>query len=62
MARTPIAASKESDVTSANEETLQFDDDNLRGEAQHAISFILVMSTADTFRPVNVLTDLFIRM
>lgn len=39
MARTPIAASKESDVTSANEETLQFDDDNLRGEAQHAVSF-----------------------
>ena len=38
MARSPITASKEGDVTSAVEEALQFDDDNLRGEDQHAVS------------------------
>ena len=38
MARSPITASKEGDVTSANEETLQFDDDNLKGEAHYAVS------------------------
>ena len=38
MARSPITASKEGDVTSANEETLQFDDDNLNGEAHYAVS------------------------
>ena len=38
MARSPITASKEGDVTSAIEEALQFDDDNLRGEDQHAVS------------------------
>ena len=32
MARSPITASKEGDVTSANEEALQFDDDNLKGQ------------------------------
>ena len=37
MARSPITASKESEATSAAEETLHFDDDNLRGEEQHAI-------------------------
>ncbi|KAM7430664.1 Tetratricopeptide repeat protein 4 [Porites harrisoni] len=34
MARSPITASKEGDVTSANEETLQFDDDNLKAIAE----------------------------
>ena len=38
MARSPITASKGGDVTSAAEETLHFDDDNLRGEEQHAVS------------------------
>ena len=38
MASSPITASKEGDVTSANEETLQFDDDNLKGEAHYAVS------------------------
>ena len=40
MARSPITASKEGDVTSASEEfeTLQFDDDNLKGEAHYAVS------------------------
>ena len=33
-----MTASKEGDVTSANEETLQFDDDNLKGEAHYAVS------------------------
>ena len=37
MARSPITASKEGEATSAAEETLHFDDDNLRGEEQHAI-------------------------
>jgi len=36
MTRNPITAAKEGDVTSAAEETPQFDDDNLRGEEQHA--------------------------
>ncbi|KAM7430662.1 Tetratricopeptide repeat protein 4 [Porites harrisoni] len=34
MARSPITASKEGDVTSANEEALQFDDDNLKAIAE----------------------------
>ncbi|KAM7430667.1 Tetratricopeptide repeat protein 4 [Porites harrisoni] len=34
MARSPITASKEGDVTSAIEEALQFDDDNLRAIAE----------------------------
>ena len=38
MARSPITASKEGEATSAAEETLHFDDDNLRGEEQHAVS------------------------
>ena len=38
MARSPITASKEGDVTSANEETLPFDDDNLKGETHYAVS------------------------
>ena len=38
MARSPITASKEGDVTSANEETLQFDDDNLKGDVHYAVS------------------------
>ena len=38
MASSPITASKEGDVTSANEETVQFDDDNLKGEAHYAVS------------------------
>ena len=38
MASSPITASKEGDVTSANEETLPFDDDNLKGEAHYAVS------------------------
>ena len=38
MARSQITASKEGDVTSGNEETLQFDDDNLKGEAYYAVS------------------------
>ena len=38
MARSPITASKVGDVTSANEEALQFDDDNLKGEAHYAVS------------------------
>ena len=33
-----MTASKEGDVTSTNEETLQFDDDNLKGEAHYAVS------------------------
>ena len=33
-----MTASKEGDVTSANEETLQFDDDNFKGEAHYAVS------------------------
>ena len=33
-----MTASKEGDVTSANEETLQFDDDNVKGEAHYAVS------------------------
>ena len=37
MARSPITATK-GDITSAAEETLQFDDDNLRGEEQYAVS------------------------
>ena len=37
MARSPITASKEGEATLAAEETLHFDDDNLRGEEQHAI-------------------------
>ena len=37
MARSPITASKEGEPTAAAEETLHFDDDNLRGEEQHAI-------------------------
>ena len=38
MARSSITASKEGDVTSPTEEVLQFDDDNLRGEEQQAVS------------------------
>ena len=38
MARSPITASKEGEATLAAEETLHFDDDNLRGEEQHAVS------------------------
>ena len=38
MARSLITASKEGDVTSANEEILPFDDDNLKGEAHYAVS------------------------
>ena len=49
MARSPITASKEGDVTSANEETLPFDDDNLKGEAHYA---------ANNFLPANALTYL----
>ena len=37
MARSPITASKEGEATLAAEETLHFDDDNLRGEEQHAV-------------------------
>ena len=37
MARSPITASKEGEATAAAEETLHFDDDNLRGEEPHAI-------------------------
>ena len=38
MASSPITASKEGDVTSAHQETLPFDDDNLKGEAHYAVS------------------------
>ena len=38
MARSPVTASKEGDATSAVEETMQFDDDNLRGEDKYVIS------------------------
>ena len=38
MARSPITASEEGDVISPIEEALQFDDDNLRGEEQYAVS------------------------
>ena len=37
MARSPITVSKEGEATAAAEETLHFDDDNLRGEEQHAV-------------------------
>ena len=60
MARSPITASKEGEATLAAEETLHFDDDNLRGEEQHAVS--LIMSTADNFRAANALSYLFFRM
>ena len=36
MARNPVTAAKEGDVTSVADETPQFDDDNLRGEELHA--------------------------
>lgn len=32
MKRSPVPALKEDDITSGDEETLQFGDDNLRGE------------------------------
>ena len=35
MARSPIQAAKESEVTPAAEETLDFDDETLRGEEKH---------------------------
>ena len=38
MASSPITASKEGNVTSAHQETLPFDDDNLKGEAHYAVS------------------------
>ena len=38
MASSPITASKEGDVTSPHQETLPFDDDNLKGEAHYAVS------------------------
>ena len=38
MASSPITASKEGDVTSAHQETLPFDDDNLKGEAHYEVS------------------------
>ena len=37
MARSPITASKEGEATSTAEETLHFEDDNLRGEEQLAV-------------------------
>lgn len=36
MARNPVTAAKEGDVTSVAQETPQFDDENLRGEELHA--------------------------
>ena len=39
MAISPVTASKEGDATSAVEETVQFDDDNLIGEDKCVISY-----------------------
>ena len=36
MARNPVTAAEEGDVTSVADETPQFDDDNLRGEEIYA--------------------------
>ena len=40
MARSPNKAESKSDVTPGGEETLDFDDDTLRGEKKHVTSFI----------------------
>jgi len=39
MARSPIKAASESDVTSATEKALNFDDDTLRGEVKRVSYF-----------------------
>ena len=39
MARSPTKAESASDVTPAGDETLDFDDDTLRGERKHVTSF-----------------------
>ena len=62
MARSPITASKEGEATSAAhaEETLHFDDDNLRGEQQHAVS--LSCRQGITFAWLTPLAIYFFRM
>jgi len=39
MASSPVETTTESDVISAAEETLDFDDDTLRGEVKHVCYF-----------------------
>ena len=47
MARSPIKAGSESDVTAAAQETLDFDDDPLRGEKDRVTCFPEDVDSAD---------------
>ena len=60
MARSPITASKEGEATSAAEETLQFGDDNLRGEEQHAAAVSLSCRQRITFARLTPLAIYFL--
>jgi len=54
MARSPIKVASENDVTPPTEETLDFDDDNLRGEQIRCCFFLeeLISVTLEYFKTV----------
>ena len=53
MARSPIKTASESDVTSAAEETLDFDDDTLRGELKHVCYFPQEVNSIGSYQMVR---------
>ena len=52
--------SEEFNVTSPTEEALQFDDDNLRGEEQHAVSLSSIFPLMKAF-PTNRVRKIIVR-